>query len=310
MSELLSNLGTALFLSEDELIALVRSAPRRYKVYPIPKRKPGQFRTIAQPAKEVKSLQYWVIENFLRKFPIHSAATAYRKGKNIADNARRHRHGSFLLKLDFADFFPSIKAHDFRKYLKRSHVNLENEDVDVLMRILFWKPKGTRNFCLSIGAPSSPLVSNILMYDFDDRVAKFCSKHGIAYTRYADDISLSANNTSKLEKVEQFIVGLCNRSTSPKVVLNQDKLVRVSKRGARRITGLTITNDRKVSLGREKKRQIRAAVHHFLTGRLTEEASLQLRGTLAYVNSVEPSFLLRLQKKYGTDTIRRIQLAH
>src|ERR1035438_10306574 len=61
MSDLLTNLGAAVLLSREELLRLIRSAPHRYKTYQIPKRNPGQFRTIAQPAREVKTLQYWVM---------------------------------------------------------------------------------------------------------------------------------------------------------------------------------------------------------------------------------------------------------
>ena len=307
MSKLLARLGVASLLSEAELMWLIRSAPRRYKVYQIPKRKPGQFRTIAQPAREVKSLQYWVMKNVLNTLPVHPTATAYREGKSIADNAHPHRNGSFLLKLDFTDFFPSIKARDFEGYLKKKLVDFESGDIQALSRILFWKPKNTKKFCLSIGAPSSPLVSNILLFEFDERVAKFCSKHGIMYTRYADDLSFSANVSSKLREAEHFIAKLCKEIRSPKLTLNSEKLVRVSKKQARRITGLVITNDAKVSLGHDKKRQIRASVHHFVTGRLNEEESLKLRGMLAYVKSVEPSFLARLKKKYGPEAIRRVQ---
>src|SRR6266850_6670962 len=110
MPDLLSDLGAATLLTQRELLRLIRSAPRRYKVYQIPKRAPGQFRTIAQPAREVKRLQYWVMQYLLDGFAVHPAATAYRRGQNIADNARQHVHSRFLLKLDFVDFFPSIKA--------------------------------------------------------------------------------------------------------------------------------------------------------------------------------------------------------
>jgi len=54
MPELLARLGKAVLLQRKELPRLAYSAPHRYKVYQIPKRAPGQFRTIAQPAKEVK----------------------------------------------------------------------------------------------------------------------------------------------------------------------------------------------------------------------------------------------------------------
>src|ERR1035441_9381707 len=108
VSDIMLGLTEALPLSQDELLKLIRSSPMRYKVYTIPKRTPGQFRTIAQPAREVKILQRWAMSNFLSHFPVDPAAVAYRIGKNIADNAPPHARSRFLLKLDFKDFFPSI----------------------------------------------------------------------------------------------------------------------------------------------------------------------------------------------------------
>src|SRR2546426_957415 len=114
MSDLLTRIGMAVLLPRKELRILIDSAPHRYKVYQIPKRAPGQFRTIAQPAKEVKALQYWVMKHVLSQFEVHPAATAYRKDLSILHNARPHTRGRFLLKMDFKDFFPSLRAYDFR----------------------------------------------------------------------------------------------------------------------------------------------------------------------------------------------------
>jgi retron-type reverse transcriptase len=311
VSDLLSSLGRVALLPEHELIALIRSAPYRYKVYQIPKRAPGQFRTIAQPAREVKALQYWVMNNVLNKFEVHPTAMGYRKGRSIAHNARPHTRGRFLLKMDFKDFFPSLKARDFRNFLKKHGPDFDKETVQALCRILFWRPKGTQDLCLSIGAPTSPLLSNILMFEFDRRVFTVCSEHGVAYTRYADDLSFStAKSSDPLAAVEEAVHEICRRLRSPSLTLNLKKTVRVSKRDSRRMTGLVLTNDRKVSLGRDMKRKIRAWVHHSVTDRLSEEQTLQLRGMLNYVNSVEPAFLQRLIDKYGVKAIRRIQAGH
>jgi hypothetical protein len=307
MSELLANLGAAMLLSQQELTKLIRSAPRRYKVYEIPKRAPGQFRIIAQPAREVKALQYWVMRQFLNQFPVHSAATGYRHGQGIADNVRPHLNGRFLLKLDFKDFFPSLRARDFRVFIEKHKTPLEEEEVEALCRILFWKPKGTNDLRLSIGAPTSPLLSNLLLIEFDEQVASFCAELGVAYTRYADDLSFSADVSSKLQKTERMVVALCRRLKSPTLTVNPKKTVRVSKEDARRITGLTISNEAEISLGRDQKRRIRASVHHFATGRLTREQQLELKGMLAYVNAVEPRFLIRLRRRYGSDVMHRIQ---
>jgi len=310
MSDLLNRLGIAVLLPQDELMGLIRSAPYRYKVFQIPKRRPGQFRTIAQPAREVKALQYWVMRNVLNQFEVHPAATGYREGRSILHNARPHAPWKFLLKMDFKDFFPSLKARDFRLFVRRNRANLDGVTVEALCRILFWTQKGTQGLCLSIGAPTSPMLSNILMRDFDQRVSTFCNAREVTYTRYADDLSFSADNSDQLALVEEFVSDLCSRLKSPVLTINREKTVRVSKRDARRVTGLVLTNDSKVSLGREEKRQIRAWVHHFVTNRLEADQVPRLRGMLNYVNSVEPAFLRRLVTKYGADAIRRLQTGH
>jgi len=255
----------------------------------------------------VKALQYWVMSNVLSQFEVHQAATGYREGRSIVHNARPHTRGRFLLKLDFKDFFPSLKAHDFRVFLRKNKTNLDDASITALCQILFWRPKGTQDLCLSIGAPTSPMLSNILMRDFDRWVSTFCLFHSVTYTRYADDLTFSADTSDQLKVVEKTVLTLCSRSKSPPLTINQEKTVRVSKRDARRVTGLVLTNDRKVSLGREEKRRIRAWVHHFVTNRLDADQTLKLRGMLNYVNSVEPAFMRRLRKKYGPDTITRLQ---
>ena len=63
MPDLLTSLGRAVLLPRKQSQVLIYSSPHRYKVYQMPKRTPGQFRTIAQPAKEVKVLQYWAMKS-------------------------------------------------------------------------------------------------------------------------------------------------------------------------------------------------------------------------------------------------------
>lgn len=312
MPNLLARLGVSLLLSPRELSTLVSSAPYRYKVYQIEKRTPGQFRTIAQPAREVKAVQRWVLRHVLNEFAIHPAATAYRKRRSILHNAKPHTRSRYLLKMDFKDFFPSLRADDFRSFLKRQEVDFDATEVSALCSILFWLPKGelrpvdfVPDLRLSIGAPTSPALSNILMFDFDRRISDFCEARGVAYTRYADDLSFSAMRSEDLAAVESAVLRWCARSKSPRLTVNATKTVRASKAESRRVTGLVVTNDRRVSIGRDTKRRLRASVHHFAVGRLAPDEIARLRGMLCYVNSVEPTFLERLRDYYGADVIAR-----
>ena len=138
----------------------------------------------------MKWIQNVVVAKILNNWPLHSAATAYRKGTSTADHASRHTMSRFLLKLDFADFFPSIKASDVALHVA-AHTTLSDQDKRRLVNILTWRNKKTGSYCLSIGAPSSPFVSNSILNEFDTRVDGFCRAAGVNYSRYADDLAFS-----------------------------------------------------------------------------------------------------------------------
>jgi retron-type reverse transcriptase len=296
-----------LMISETDLLYLIRSSPYRYKVYKIDKRKGDKKRIIAQPAREVKALQYWVMKNILSRYSLHSAAMAYRQGKSIADNAQVHAKNRFLLKLDFKDFFHSITGVDFKAFMVLHSADKFNPDeIDCLARILFWKKKRDGRLILSIGAPSSPILSNILMYEFDKTMREYCMQKHIRYTRYADDLTFSTNAPSVLDSVVSQVVKICQKLEFPRLRLNHDKTVRASKAGCRRVTGLVLSNDATVSIGRDRKRQLHAAVHHYVCGKLGEEEIASLSGMLAFVRSIDPGFLTALRRHYGRVNVDRL----
>ena len=188
------------------------------------------------------------------------------------DNATPHTQGNVLLKMDFKDFFLSLKARDFRAFLMRMNSNLDGVEIDALCRILFWMPKGTSDLCLSIGAPTSPMLSNILMMKFDRRISAFCDTHNATYTRYADDLTFSADRFRTLELVEQTVLNVSRRSVGLALSVNPNKTVRVSRKDSRRVTGLVLTNDGKVSLGREEKTSHTGADALFRDGQVKDGA--------------------------------------
>ena len=108
-----------------------------------------------------------------------------------------------------------------------------------------------RRGCLTIGAPSSPTLSNVLMYDFDDSWHKRCVISGISYSRYADDITFSTNKPDILESICEELSSFGARPFGLNLSLNQKKTVYSSKKHLR-LTGLVLTSDSKISLGREK----------------------------------------------------------
>ena len=312
MSNLLQRMANDLALPPDDLLYLVKSAPYRYKVYQIAKKAPGKKRTIAQPAREVKPLQKWVMKNVLAVFPIHSAAVAYRTGKSILDNAAPHAAHKYLCKLDFMNFFPSIKSADFEKFMRSNPLATvwTEEEIGYISKILFWRKKRGNIPQLSIGAPSSPLLSNILLFNFDLKIEALCAGCGVTYTRYADDLSFSTNELGVLSQLERQVAEICKRTRPPRLKLNETKTVHASKKGLRRVTGLVLTNDGRVSMGREQKRKIIAGLHRYTLGKLNEHEILELGGTISFAKSVEPMFLQRLAKKYGAAALNHLLSTH
>ena len=84
-------------LSANDFARLIESAPARYKLYDIPKKKGGGRRTIAQPSRELKAIQRFIVDRKLHAFPVHSAAMGYVNGRNIRDNAEAHVNQGPLL---------------------------------------------------------------------------------------------------------------------------------------------------------------------------------------------------------------------
>jgi retron-type reverse transcriptase len=159
---------------------------------------------------------------------------------------------------------------------------------------------------LTIGAPSSPILSNAVLFDFDDFWFKKTRRRQIVYTRYADDLYFSTNRQKVLENVYSDLREHLKKMKSPRLSINEDKTVFTSRKHKRLVTGLVLTSDKKISIGREKKRHIRGMVYRFKEGQLDEQEVAYLRGFLAYVKAVEPRFLTRLRRKYGRATISAI----
>lgn len=306
MSQLMPLLVRGTGLSVHDIARIVLNAPARYKVFSIPKRSKG-VREIAQPARELKALQRILMNEFLNDLPIHNSATAYRKGISIRDNATPHAGGGALMKMDFKDFFPSIGAHHWNRYCDAHNLIPDEEDRWIASRIFFYRKKGKTALRLAIGAPSSPMMSNILMYEFDNFVQRALERDSVVYTRYADDITFSAPRTGHLNAVRPVVERAMARVPWPKLEINEEKTVVATRKFKRSVTGLVLANDGRVTIGREKKRIISATVYRFSQGRLDNDQSEELSGMLAYIHAVEPEFLESLRGRYGAELISDIQ---
>jgi len=285
------------------LSLVARTSDHRYKIYNLPKVSGGQ-RVIQHPAREVKFLQRWIVSHIFSHAPVHPSATAYRPGTSVRNNAVLHAHGRFFLKLDFEDFFPSIRVADVKALLVQVSsivpVSMTEADMDIVAKLV------TRYGQLPIGAPSSPSISNAVMYQFDDAMSHLAQQFTCIYSRYADDIVFSTNSPYVLGNVLSEVRKYLSVQTSPGLRLNAAKTVFNSKKRRVRITGLVIDCVNEISVGRKTKRKIKALIHQFMVASLDVQNTFDLKGYLAYLNSVEPKFMDALKKKYGNEVLDAI----
>lgn len=304
MASLINLLSVSTGLNPHDVKAIIMRAPVSYKRYTIPKRS-GGFRIIAQPAREVKRLQRSLVE-LLSGLPVHAAAAAYVRSLSIADNAARHSGNGPILKFDFKDFFTSLRERDWQEYCARKAVFDDISDVMLSSRLLFHRVPDHRMLRLAIGAPSSPWLSNVLMYEFDEIITGLVGRDKVTYSRYADDLTFSAQRTGYLNGVEKALRHTIAGLHAPRLTLNDDKTVLATMKYRRVVTGLVLANDGRVTLGRDRKRRIRAALHQASLGKLDREALVQLGGMIAFVKSAEPAFFEQIAARYGGDIIARL----
>lgn len=306
MTNIINSVSKETGLSITDLLDFSKTCPHRYKVYYIAKRNSDKKRVIAQPSKEVKYLQNAVINIFKEFNLVHEAAFAYKNDINIKQNAEVHVSQKFILKMDFKDFFPSITPEILFSQLSIASIIVSDKDKDFLTGLLFWKRRRNSKLRLSIGAPSSPLISNIVMYFFDSYISSYCRLNKIRYTRYADDICFSSDLVGGLDFVKDTVKKALISFFGRQVRLNNTKTIFASKAMNRHITGITLTNDGKLSVGRERKRKIIAAVHKVAIGGTPDYPLTTLAGLISYVNSIEGNFKERLINKYGEVVIQKI----
>jgi RNA-directed DNA polymerase len=305
--KLYRSLCESLSITRSSLTRFSETAPNKYKVYTIPKRTSGQ-RVIAHPSKKLKFIQKALINELAVKLKSHDAAYAYKKNLSIKDNARVHVNSEYLLKMDFSDFFNSIKPSALFLVCERNNIIWSDAEKRLLAGLLFWNKTKSQNkkLVLSVGAPSSPLISNFVMYDFDCKISEYCQNKKISYSRYADDITFSTNHRNVLFEIPNIVREMLVNLYENQIVINKLKTRFSSKAHNRHVTGITLTNDNQLSLGRARKRLVSSLIHKFKIGILNSSDTFYLQGLLAFCISIEPSFVDRMAVKYSRAIIDNI----
>ncbi len=310
-SDLSKMIAQFLCLSSEEVDRLSNLAPKTYRHYQIPKKKKGQgFRRIYHPTKETKALQYALMIVFEKTFEPHSCAMGYRRGliSPLRRNAEKHSSFNYTLRIDFKDFFPSIRPSDLMEAIEENtnqhRRDLSEDDKSFLTNVCF-VTYSNGQMGLPIGAPSSPMISNCIMRNLDHMIQMYSSGMDFVYTRYADDLIFSTNQKNKSVIFLEGLYEIIRSCNTPSLTINNKKTLYMCRNCRRVVTGLTIGPDGIISIGRDRKRFLKKQVYDFQNGNLSEAEQRRLRGYLAFVLDSEPGFYNRLCLKYGADVLHR-----
>jgi RNA-directed DNA polymerase len=270
---------------------ICRTATKRYKVYPIPK-KNGGVRMISQPARKVKAYHYLVMNDLLKVLPVHACATAYEPGSSIKTNASVHRKSKFFVRFDLRSFFESFEKSGIKMFLLHSFSRdkFDDEDAEMIASLF------CRNEKLTMGAPVSPMLTNRLMYDFDHSYDLFCSGQSLIYTRYADDMIVSSSRFLERREIEVDLNRFLSEFKYANLVINNQKTIVMSGSNRRQITGLNITNEHRVVVPRSVKRRLRSLIHSGGLG--SDDTRGHIIGLVSYINSIEAGFADKMCAKY------------
>lgn len=179
LSSLINDLG----FNARALYSVSNNINKHYHKVKIPKNN-GEERELSVPDKFMKAIQKRILNVILYHDEISQYAMAYRFGGSTVKNAIPHIGQSVVLKLDIRHFFDCITYAKIKEKVFPPERYSENNRI--LLSILC-----SYNGILPQGAPTSPIISNIIMKDFDNLIGGWCRKRKIRYTRYCDDMTFS-----------------------------------------------------------------------------------------------------------------------
>ncbi|MCD9472566.1 retron St85 family RNA-directed DNA polymerase [Photobacterium phosphoreum] len=289
-------------IDEDFILDFANKQQVNYFKFQIEKRT-GGMRTIYHPSKELKYIQKILLDDVISSLPIHNCCYAYVKNRNIHTHAIQHKNAKYLLRLDFRNFFESISYKDIYEFCETTmgiyNKGWTSSDSEIFSKLVCYKDR------LTIGSVTSPSLSNAICYDLDIKLSQLALSKSVKYTRYADDMFFSTKIKGVLYALQNDINNIISTNTLPsKLKLNLEKTHHTSKKRKMAITGLVITNDGNISLGRRKKREIKSKIYKWDT--LSTDERTYLSGYLAYIKSVEPEFINNLCDKYDANLILEI----
>ena len=312
------------------LRSIVSRTREGYRLFTIKKRY-GGARLIAAPEPILAAVQKWIVNRILINRPVHFASCAYSRGANPIKCAERHLKARWLIKVDIHDFFESISER--RVYFVFRECGYQPLVAFELARICtrvstgksrsedVWQSNRRRSSPglaayesqvmghLPQGAPTSPMLSNLVSRALDESLQALADRKMLVYTRYSDDVIFSTGAGFSRREAQELIRDVQRLFSAFGFALHRQKIT-IAPPGARKIAlGLLVDGD-KLRLSRDFRNRISDHVRGIEKFGLTNHArefhfaSLwglvrHVAGLLEYARSVDAPFAAPLIERFA-----------
>ncbi len=223
-------------------------------------KKNGTIREISIPNSKLKHLQEKVLRELEKQYEPKKCSYGFIKGKDFIQNAKCHLNKRIILNIDLKVFFNQIHFGRVRGILISQPYGLGQEAASVIAHICCY------NQHLPQGAPTSPIVANMVANCLDTQLIRLAKKYRLTYTRYADDITFSTNKIVFPKEIVQTNKGivclgdeLSSVLSNASFVVNNEKIHVQTKMQRQEVTGIIVNE--KINVKRSYIDEIRILFH-------------------------------------------------
>lgn len=245
---------------------------------------PSQYRTICAPSPSLMKAQRWITQNILTHVPAHNCSVAFSKGDSLYKAVEPHCQAKWLVKIDVQSFFESITestvyrlfdrlgfeplvAFEMARLCTRDQQDTqhkEDQPQDYSLALPYVIEAYTRSVQghLPQGAPTSPMLANLVCRELDERLAAIAEEKDLNYTRYADDITFSSSDPKFGREMAKALIQLVYREFARQGLRPNTAKTTVVPPSARKIVlGLSVEEETP-RLARHFKDMLRQHIHY------------------------------------------------
>ncbi|MDO6527872.1 reverse transcriptase family protein [Motilimonas sp. 1_MG-2023] len=281
-------------------------------------------RTIYAPSEKLKKIHRFINGSILEFGEYNKDVVfSYRKGVAIRDAVEKHANNQYYFQTDIRNFFGSLDENIVKNVINNQLNEVPISDIDNYKELLFGL--FTVENIIPAGFSTSPLLSNLCLFNFDNKLYEYCTKNSLTYTRYSDDIIISTNDLEDTYPLESIVTKILKSEVGKKLSLNSKKTKVQSRNEKVKILGFNILQNGIVTISSKEKNEVEILLNFYLSNlekfdnyakeklkikdrtgenKPTRELAISsLSGRLIGINAMDKAYLSKLRRKYGNTLI-------